>query len=277
MDRPQGGKESDTTERLLNARLLFESQEPRKPHSISFPGGGCTHCTESVGHRLHPAISRLSLRRGSVSSGPHSTLRRPRIHFRGVYNRGWQEVFSLLLLRTDSKLSPQSFICRIRPRKPRTNYCHREEGTRRTLPAPSWTLARQLCARARTRSPATGPGGWQKVGREGGGWEPAWLALPASFLTSVNGSIAPDFACRLRDGQNGGSNSEKEKWVPSQCVTWRKQEGGGELPQAPLLFPTASEVRLGLQRRFKFEFQRPDPRACVGGAGGRARLSWPWR
>ena len=150
MDRPQGGKESDTTERLLNARLLCESQEPGKPHSISFPGGGCTHCTESVGHRLHPAISRLLLRRGSVSSGPHSTLRRPRIHSRGAYNRGWQEVFSLLLLRTDSKLSPQSFICRIRPKKPRTNYCHKV-GTRRT-PQLQAGLSHANSAHARARA-----------------------------------------------------------------------------------------------------------------------------
>ena len=198
---------------------------------------------------------------------PTAPLEDPGIHSRGAYNRGWQEVFSLLLLRTDSKLSPQSFICRIRPRKPRTNYSHREDGSRHTLPAPSWTLARSLCARARTRSPATGPGGWQKIGREGGGWDPSWLALPARFLTSVNGSIAPDF------GQNGGSNSEKEKWVPAQCVTGRKQEGGGELSQAPLLFPTASEVRLGLQRRFKFEFQRPHPRACARARQGEGHAS----
>ena len=55
-----------------------------------------------------------------------------------------------------------------------------------------------------------------------------------------------------------------------------KQSGAGELSQPSLLFPTASSVGLGLQRRFKFEFQRPEPRACAqGGAGDRARLYPP--
>ena len=54
MDRARGRKESDTNEKLLNARLLCESHEPRKPHSIPFPGGGCTHSTESLGHPTPP-------------------------------------------------------------------------------------------------------------------------------------------------------------------------------------------------------------------------------
>lgn len=57
-----------------------------------------------------------------------------------------------------------------------------------------------------------------------------------------------------------------------------KKSGAGELSQPTLLFPTASSVTLGLQQRFKFEFQRREPRACArGGAEGRARLSPHWR
>ena len=149
------------------------------------------------------------------------------------------------------------------------NYGHREEGPATPRSSEGDPRTPTLRTRAHALSGLGGPGGWQRAGKEGGWRAPSWLALPASFLTSVNGSIAPDFACRLRDGQNGGSNSEKEKWVPAQYVTWRKREGSGELSQAPLLFPTASEVRLRQPRRFKFEFQRLDPRACARAGRGR--------
>ncbi|TEA34343.1 hypothetical protein DBR06_SOUSAS13710014, partial [Sousa chinensis] len=121
------------------------------------------------------------------------------------------------------------FICRNKNKKTAEPQSQSRENRRPPPGFPSPTPARTLCARARTRSPPGGSGGRQKVGREGGGREGSWLALPASFLTSVNGSIATGFACRLRDDRNGGSNSEKEKKnQKGQDLTIRQwQEGLG--------------------------------------------------
>lgn len=51
--------------------------------------------------------------------------------------------------------------------------------------------------------------------------------------------------------------------------------GPGHSPQPALLSPAASSVGLGLRLPFKFEFQRREPRACVRGGRGGARLSPP--
>lgn len=71
---------------------------------------------------------------------------------------------------------------------------------------------------------------------------------------------------------------QKKKRSESQLSTsWRKQgvPEQGNSPQATLSSsPSASSVQLGLQRPFKFEIQRREPRACVRGG---ACLSPPRR
>lgn len=63
----------------------------------------------------------------------------------------------------------------------------------------------------------------------------------------------------------------KEVSPGSACLRERtRSPGSGHSSQPALLPPAASSVGLGLRLPFKFEFQRREPRACVGGGAGRA-------
>lgn len=86
------------------------------------------------------------------------------------------------------------------------------------------------------------------------------------FLTSVNGSIAPDFACRLRDGQNGGSNSEKESECRLSVSLEENKKVVGNSPSSLLFLPRKSDSACSGGSNLNFSARTRAHRRGVGRA-----------